>query len=285
MKVALFLAFSIFQAVTLAGAEKPKPKPSKPDAPAGKEMKLTPLTENQQRALLERRLSGQMLGLFNGYASLLFAVDNIVVHSDIKDIGTTELSSPFPEFYKPTVAELFDSLARQTASSWSYDAKRAYWLFAKPAMPMPFKVQLAKGWESDERGNYLFCKPPGAPVGMDIYVMAEYSGAEDDPKLPEKMREAAALLFARNFKEDVTAKDMSIVRVGEYDSLHFKVPTPRPGTTWRQWAIAEEGQVILIVSAIDNANEKEVLPGVEAAIKTFEMKKKEPKKPAADAKK
>ena len=269
MKPSALLFLAALVALPSFAAEKPK----QPAAAKGGEVKLKPLTLEQRQALLARRRSPMVMGAFNSFASLLYAVDDIVVHTDEPELAKVRLNSPFPEFYKPTWAEMFDAIARQMGCSWSYDEKRAYWVFAKPAMPMPFKVDLAKGWESEARGNYLFCKPPGSPVGMDIYVMAGYSSSPDDPELPAKMREGVAMIFAQNFKKDVTVKDMSIVKVGTHDALHFKVPTPRPGTTWRQWAIAEGGQTVVVVSAIDDAKESEVLPGVEAAIKTFEMKK------------
>jgi hypothetical protein len=79
------------------------------------------------------------------------------------------------------------------------------------------------------------------------------------------------MMFATHFKKEVSAKDMTLTKVGAYEALHFKSPTPRPGTTWRQWAIAEKGQTFVIVSAMEDANEKEVLPGVEEALKTFEL--------------
>jgi hypothetical protein len=239
--------------------------------PAPKVLKLTPLTANEQETLLARRQSGQIFGSFNSFASFLYVVDT-VVHTDDRRLAAVTLNSPFPEFYRPTCRELFNAMARQMRCSWSYDATRAYWLFAKPALPMPFKVTLAPGWESEERGDYLFCKPPQAPVGMDIYVMAEFSDASGDAELPAKMREATAVRFARAFKKDVSANDMHLLKVGTYDALHFKTPTPRQGTTWRQWAIAEAGQVIVVVSAMDDALEAQVLPGVEAALKSFEVK-------------
>jgi len=277
MKTALFLSLAVAFAVPLPAADDPAPKK---DESKGKEVKLEPLTSKQQEALLASRAPGDMVGSFNSFASMLFALDNIVTHTDSEEIAEVRLHSPFPDFYKPTRAEFFNSMARQMSSSWSYDTKRAYWVFAKPPMPMPFKVTLAKGWESEERGNYLFCKPPTAPVGMDIYVMAEYSSTPPDPKLQEKMREAAAMLFAQNFKKGITAKEMTVTKVGAYDALHLKA-SPRPGVMWRQWAIAEDGQSFVIVSAIDEANEKDVLPGVEEMLKTFELKKREQPKGGA----
>jgi hypothetical protein len=79
-------------------------------------------------------------------------------------------------------------------------------------------------------------------------------------------------MFAGRFREGVTAKDMSLVKAGAHEALHFKTPAPRKSTTWRQWAIAGNGQVIVIVSAIDDELEKKVLPGVEEMVKSFKLK-------------
>lgn len=246
---------------------------SEPDVTKGTGKIATPrpLTDAQQKSLLERRISGSMLGSLNSYTSLLFAVHDIIIHSDEKDLGKITLNSPFPDFYKPTCAELFNAIGRQTGTTWRYDSKRAFWLFSKPGRPLPFTIKLAEGWTSEDRGNYLFCKPPAAPMGMDIYVMAEYSGDQQDQDLTSKMREGCAMIFARNFKKDVTAKDMTMEKIGSLEALHFKLPAPRPGITWRQWAIAKDGRVIVIVSAMNDNNETAILPGVLEALRTFEL--------------
>lgn len=240
-----------------------------PSKSAGKPPKITPLTPEQQKTLLEKRTGSSMVGSFNSYASMMYAVSEVILHTDDADTGKKGLLSPFPKFYKPTHTELFNAIARQTATSWSYDDKRAFWVFAKPALPMPFTVTLAKGWQSEERGNYLYCKPPDAPVGMDVYVMAEFSSDPEDRELPVKMREATAMMFATRFKKDISVKEMSLVKVGSLEALHFKTPTPRPGATWRQWVIADSGQIFVIVSVIDEKNEKIILPDLEAAVQSF----------------
>ena len=45
-------------------------------------MTLKPLTLEQRQALLARRRSPVVMGAFNSFASLLYAVDHIVVHTD-----------------------------------------------------------------------------------------------------------------------------------------------------------------------------------------------------------
>jgi len=91
------------------------------------------LTPGEQASFLAKRTSGGMIGTFNGYCSLLYAVHEVAIHTASKEVNQTSLTSPFPDFYKPTWREIFDSVARQTKSSWKHDPKRDYWVFAKPA--------------------------------------------------------------------------------------------------------------------------------------------------------
>jgi hypothetical protein len=250
------------------------PAADKPDVfkSTGKIATPKPLSEQQQKALLTKRQSGAMSGSLDSYSSLMYAVHGIILHSDEDGLGQITLRTPFPKFYKPTGAELLNAIARQTATSWSYDSKRAYWLFSKPGKPMPFEITLSEGWVSEDRGYYLWCKPPTAPIGMDVYAMGEFSSESEDQNLAVKMRGEVALMWAKMFKKDVTLADMTAVKVGKIDALFFKVPTPRPGSTWRQWAIAVAGKSVVIVSVIDDDKEKDILPDVEAAVNSFKLK-------------
>ena len=202
----------------------------------------------------------------------MYAVHDVAIHTDSKEISQTSLTSPFPDFYKPTWREFFDSIARQTKSSWKYDPKRDYWVFAKPAMPVPFTVKLAKGWKSEDRGSYVFHGPPSAPVGMDVYVMGTYSALEKESTLFTKVQEDIALRFARSFKNDVTTKEMSKVKVGKCDALHFKISAPRTGIIWRQWIVVDSAVAIAIVSAVTPEHEKQILPDVEEMLKSFALR-------------
>ena len=226
------------------------------------------LTPEQQTAFLAKRTVGSMMGSFDGYSSLLYAVRNVLISTDSDQVNETSLSTPFPKFYNPTWKELFDSVARQTKSSWKYDPKSDNWMFTKPAMPAPFEVKLAKRWKSEDRGSYVFFKPPSAPVGMDIYMMGTYSSKY---KMKE-VQEDIALRFARNFKKDVTVKEMSTMRVGKYDSLHFKIRARQTGIIWRQWILVDSGMAFAIVSAIKPELEKKILPDVEKMLKSFTIK-------------
>ena len=207
------------------------------------------------------------MGSFDNYRSLLSAVNNVAIHTNSDQVNDTLLNSTFPQFYKPTWKELFDSVARQTKSSWKYDIKSDNWMFTKPAMPLPFEVKIAKRWTSEDWGAYVYFKHPSVPVGMFIYIMGTYSSTDK-----VKVQEDIALRFARLFKNNATVKDMTTVEVGKYDALHFKQKAPQTGVIMRQWTIVESGTAFNIVSAIKPELEKKILPDVEEMLKSFTVK-------------
>ncbi len=269
----MFLAVSnsVLASPQIVLAEKPKPGKTREQEGVHAEERKS-LTPDEQASFLTTRNSGGMIGrTFSSYGSFLYAVHDVAIHSDSKEANQTSLTSPFPDFYKPTWREIFDSIARQTKSSWKYDPKRDYWVFAKPAMPVPFTVKLAKGWKSEDRGSYVFHGPPSAPVGMDVYVMGTYSDSEKKSDLSDKVRKDIALRFARGFKKDVTTKEMSRVKVGKCDALHFKISAPRTGIIWRQWIVVDSAVAIAIVSAVKPEHEKQILPDVETMLKSFAL--------------
>ena len=208
----------------------------------------------------------------DSYCSRLYAFHDVAIHTDSKKINQTQLNCPFPESYKPTWHEKFDSIARQTKSSWEYDPKRDYWVFTPSPMPVPFDITLEKGWTKEDRGLYVSYRPPSAPVGMDIYMMGTYSFSEEEKDSFVKVKEDIALLFAKSFQKDITAKEMSAAKVGQYDALHFKISAPQTGIVWRQWIMVESGKAIAIVSAIKPEDEKKILPDVEKMLKSFVLK-------------
>jgi hypothetical protein len=237
-----------------------------------------PLTPDQQKSFLGKRTSGGMMGSFDSYCSLLYALHDVAIHTESQDVNQTRLESPFPDFYKPTWQELFDAIARQTKSSCKYDATRDYWVFNAPPQPLPFEIKLAKGWQAHDEGLYMGYQPEIAPVGMDIYMLGHYSGtnANEQAKLFGQVREAIALRFAKNFKSDVSVGDMSEIPIGDLKALHFKADSSS-GIIWRQWIVMDSGNAFAIVSAIKPEHEKDILPGVEAMVKSFKPVKVKPK--------
>jgi len=231
------------------------------------------LSEKEQHAFLSKRTTPHLLGSFNGFCSLLYAACEVAIHTESRAINSTPLQSLAPAFYKPTWRELFDSIAIQTQSAWSYDAARDYWVFAKPQNPRAYyHLEMAKEWKQDNRGEYVSYSPSIAPVGMDIYIMGTYSA--DTPEaandLYQKVKESFAVTFAKHFKKDVTPADMKAVTVNTYPALHFEINVPS-GIIWRQWVIVEKGQAFVIVSSIKPEHDAQLYPDVKAMISSFKI--------------
>jgi len=240
------------------------------------------LAPEQRVALLARRTTGSMLeGTFDNVASCYDAAAGVCIHTDDEDVRWRRLSAVFPEFYRPTWRELLDTVARQTGTRFTYDPKRDFWVFAPPAPSLPYSFDLAKGWIKEDRGEYLFTKPPVAPIGMDIWLKGTYSFDEADPKeraaARDRVRHALAVRFARSFKKDVTEADMKKVTVGGAKALFFTAVPPRhTDTRWRQWAFLAGSHGIVIVSILHDKNETRLLPDVEAMVKSFRLLPQDP---------
>jgi hypothetical protein len=234
----------------------------------------TALTSEQQKELLSQRLpTGIIMGTFGSYGSLLFALpDHVAIHTDDREIGDIELHSPFPDFYKPTWKELFDTIALQTESGWKYDPQRNYWVFCKGANPKPFTITLVDKWSATDSGTYVSYKPTTYPVGMDIHYFGTYSADDlkQEAALREKIRNSWATRFASRFKTDVSIADMQKMNVDGTEALYFQTPAPRNGVIWRQWALVKNGKAFLIVSTL-RPEDKQLISDVEAMVKSFRV--------------
>jgi hypothetical protein len=224
--------------------------------------------------LRTRTRTGAMLGSFDSYASLLFATSDVAIHTNEPALAKKQLWAPFPEKYKPTWGELFEAIGRSTGSSFLFDANTDYWVFAKPAMPLPYSITLAKGWKAEDRGEYVAHIPSIAPVGMDVYVCGRYSGDEDEPNLFLSVRDELAGTFAEPFEPNTPAKAMKRVQVDGAEALYYEGAHPKnPSVAWRQWVFVKDGRGIAIVSAIKKENEAKLLPDVQAMVASFKLVK------------
>ena len=266
--ITVVLVLTVSLAPLLTSQEKQEPT-------TGKEsLERKPLKPVEQAAFLARRTGGRLFGTFSGFTSYQYAVHDVCLHTESEQVNTTRLYPVFPEKYHPTYCELFDTIARQTGSTWKYDARRDYWVFNPPPKALPYRVKWARGWEPMNRGLYVFCKPPGAPVGMDVYMLGSYSFDEKTraEKLA-KIRYALASRFAATFKKDVCEADMRKVKVAGVEALFFSTDSPKqPGVRWRQWALVAGGHGFVIVSALHKDHEKRLLPDVEAMVASFRLR-------------
>lgn len=231
-----------------------------------------PLTKEEQKEFLAQRTDTVRLnGTLNSVIKSLYTFWNVVIHSDLKEIGQIKLASPFPSFYKPTWAEIFDTIATQTETSYSYDSSKSYWLFSKPSKPL-YTINIADGWTSANSGIYVGYKPPAYPVGMDIYQFGTYS--DDDKRkeaaLFERVRNDLALRLVKDFKSEVSIDSMDRVRVDGVESLYFESPAPQKNVIWRQWALVKNGKAFVIVSALES-KDKKLLADVQAMVKSFHV--------------
>lgn len=234
------------------------------------------LNADQQKKLLAHRLpTGVVAGTFDSFTSLLFSLQNIALHTNDKEINETELHSPFPDFYRPTVKELLATIALQTKSSWTYDAQNNYWVFAKPATAKPFSLTLADDWNGTDRGSYVSYRPSTYPVGMDVYYYGSYSSDEPSQQalMWERIRNLWATTFASRLKRGVSISEMQAVPVDGVEALYFQSPTSRPGVMWRQWALVKNGQAFVIVSTLP-ADDKKLLADLEAMVKSFRVRRR-----------
>lgn len=249
--------------------------------------------------IMTKRLPGGFGYDFAQYANMFFVQSRIDIGYGVglscgdDAIAETELQPVFPDFYKPTLKELLDSIALQTGSEWSYRKEDQFITssmpgsrgpadtfivhFEKKARKKPYEVALAKGWESDERGHWTACRPADLPVGMDIYELGAYSAkdAKEEPKLFQKVRDEVALEWARRAKPGAKKEELKPAKVGAYDALYFEsLIDARSGgkVRWRHWVFMVGNRCYFVVSTIFPKDEKKVYPDVEGMLKSFRIR-------------
>ncbi len=225
----------------------------------------------EQANFLDSSVPGlaNMPGSFEALASSLYAANDIAMHTLDPEINRTHLEFNFAS--NPTWREYFDEIARQTKSQYAFDPKSNNWVFSRghrnfsrtlvdllpePRMDggLPYSLNLASAWTSEDRGLYITYKPPSEPVGMDIYMLGRSTTkAEKDLK---KLTEYLAIDSARHIKPDASLAAMSLATVDGASALYFECPTSRPGVFWRQWVFIKDSHVFKIVSALPEGNEK-----------------------------
>lgn len=227
------------------------------------------LSPAEQQKFLEARMPGVMIGTFRSYASLFFATQDACIGTHDQDVSETSLQSWYPkkELYMPTHAELFDMIARQTGSSFSYEPKSDYWVFHPPPMGLPYKIAKAQGWTEQNRRGYVAYIPSIAPVGMDIYLLGRYSGLTPDKE--KLIREYGAKLFSSHIAPHSTVNEMKEVTVDGATALYFSSPAPKPGLLWRQWAFLKDGELYVIVSAYNKEQKEQIERDVDFMVDSF----------------
>ncbi len=266
---------------------------------------LKVISSEEQTKLLARRLEGSLEGSFGVFANLFVVRSEMDLGICIglsgmsNELKKAKLQSVFPDFYKPTLKELLDTIALQTSCSWSYLKEDQFANSSEPATKeddhvvvftftpiktgtkpaKPFRVDFAKDWRTEDRGHWLACIPPTFAVGMDIYEMGTYSAdnKEDEAALFEKVRQEVAMEWAMRVKSDTKAADLRAAKVGSYDALHFEAMLPtRDGKKvhWRHWVFMADNACYFIVSTIFPEMEDTLFPDVEKMLSSLKVDKK-----------
>jgi hypothetical protein len=175
----------------------------------------------------------------------------------------------WPESYRPTFAELFEAIARQTGTTMKYDNASNRWAFDPPAMPLPYSLTLAKGWRTEDRGDYTAYIPSVAPVGMDIYMIGRYQNLSDAQV--KQLNAEHALKFADMIRSGATTDDMKSATVDGCEALTFVSKAPMAGRQWRQWAFFKSGEAFVIVSTYDDANTSKIVADVDSMVASFHV--------------
>jgi hypothetical protein len=210
---------------------------------------------------------------FRSFMSSCYATADTWVYAEDDDqaLYDAELIFPYPDFYEPTWGEVFDHVARQMNCTWSWNPKNRQFQFAR-AKPTPlFQLSLADGWQSEDRGLYVWHAPKGKQFGMDVYYFGHYTTPENEPDFERKVREHVAMQLIGNWPEPPKLDQMTEARVSGHDALALEVDTPRPGGVWRQWSVMVNGQAFLIVSAMPRTSEAELVPAIEQMVASFKV--------------
>jgi len=272
------------------------------DQKAEKPLVKTPLKvlpQDEINRIMSRRLEGSLGHTFGQFANMFLVRSrmdtdiSVMLKAANGEIADKELQSVFPDFYKPTLAELCDAIALQTFSKWSYEKDDQHVMSGVPenkpidlgivvlsfnpdsGRKKPFKVTLASGWRQEDRGHWEMFIPPSAPVGMDIYEVGRYSAkkGEDEGMLMARVRKEVSLEWAGRVYPKVGEKDLKLAKVGAFEALHFEASVPsRLGKNvhWRQWVFLAGDRCFFIVSTLFPEQEETVWPDVQKMLESFQ---------------
>jgi hypothetical protein len=252
--------------------------PGQPKAPVGSAENPQAITSADLGPDIDpRKVTGKtysaipLFRTFRSFVSGSYAIGGVWVYAenDEQALYDTQVAYLYPEFYRPTWGEVFDSLARQMRCAWSWDPKNRQFKFERSKAEPFFGVTLPRGWRREDRGAYIWHAPADQNFGMDIYYYGHYTPSPDDADLLKKVRSYLALRNISNWPNAPTEAQMSTVKVGGADALYLKTDTPRPGGVWRQWSFVADGEAFLIVSAMPKAREAELGPVVDTMIASF----------------
>lgn len=271
--------------------------PSALEPENGPPAKLAVLSEDDLNELLGRRLKGQMGMTFGQFGNMFMVTSRLNIGTGIglmsenRKIVRSPLQSPFPETYHPTLREFLDAIALQTSSEWKYETTSKYFKsdiksskpvegvaifeFTAAKRAKPFKITMAEGWKSEDKGNWMMYIPVEFPVGMDIYEMGTYStenGNDTQQEFLDKIRLDVALDWAKRVSPRAKASDLKEAKVGKFEALHCDVllkGQDKKEIRWRHWVFMDGSKCYFVVSTILPKYEDAIYPDVKEMLESF----------------
>lgn len=300
--------FAVLVGAPLAHAQQSEAKPQQPApqqpaaAAKAKPTPFKPISDEQLKALLARRVKGGFVGhSFRGFANM-FLVSSMLnlghgvgLMTESPEIAKHEFSPGYPDFYEPTLHEFLDSIALQTGSEWKFEktgkfvqsdaeVKKpieglAIFEFTKAKRAKPYDLALAAGWKAEDQGNWVMHVPPTFPVGLDIYELGTFTAddTKDQANFMKELPKKISLEWAQRVSATATEKQLTAAHVGKYDALHFDTLVESQvgkKIRWRQWVFVADDRAYFVVSTILPELEAKIYPDVQAMLKTFGLKKK-----------
>jgi hypothetical protein len=172
----------------------------------------------------------------------------------------------------------------QTGSRWKFDKEHYQFEFMEYPVIYPFTIKLAKGWQHEYRGMYVWFAPQDSPVGMDIYYFGHLTPPKDKEPAAfyRDMRKfySTLILRAHGAKADAIPnpdKDMVELTVAGNPALYWQPENNYPGFLknsahiWRQWSVIIGGNAFLIVSTMDESNRDQVWKDVDQMLTSFSI--------------
>lgn len=257
---------------------------------------VKPLSADDLKRVLAKRVNGTLAYTFRQFANMFVVGSAISMGNTVglvtasPEIEQHQLIPIFPQSYKPTLHEFLDAIGAETCSEWSYDPTNNFLKTdaaePKPVENMPvfefkpsshkqtFTLEIAKDWTSNDHCFFFTYAPSIAPVGMDVYELGTYSCDDKDKEkeLFSHLPTDISLEWAKRIKDSATEKDLEKRNVGNYEGVYFESMIPSKlgkDIHWRQWALMAGNRAYIVVSTILPEQEEQILPAVEAMLKTF----------------
>lgn len=154
--------------------------------------------------------------------------------------------SLYDESYSPTMLEVFDSTARQIGMSFRFDKDQG-WFFESPPMPLPFHIQVAKGYRMYVSGHTVRVISKRRDAGLEIAMLGKYSGLDENQcfSIQEKMAKKNCSSY---LESGYMAKLSTKTLCSKTSSFFENSPDDTKKQKVQQWTLFQKGQLFCITT-------------------------------------